>query len=118
MLVEKQKQARANRRGLWGAYEIISHTDASRYLNQIRTVRGRILSTHKSKKCVFLNFGSDYRTDFTVVIFNNVLDAFYDLGIDPVTAYRGMPVEVSGRIREYNGPEIIVSHPYQISIVE
>ncbi|MBU2266019.1 MAG: nuclease, partial [Candidatus Omnitrophica bacterium] len=67
---------------------------------------------------VFLNFGQDYKTDFTVVIFNNSLGAFRQQGIDPVSFYRDKTVSVSGRIREYNGPEIIVNTPYEIEIIQ
>jgi len=118
LFLKLQKQARQEKRGLWGSYEVIDQSQAYLYINQIRTVRGRVLSTYKSAKCVFLNFGRDYKTDFTVVIFNNALSAFYNKGIDPQSFYSGKVVEVSGRIKEYNGPEIIVNSPYEIEIVE
>lgn len=118
LLYKMQTQARNQGRGLWGAYEVISHLDAGRYINQIRTVRGRVLNTYKSPKCVFLNFGADYKTDFTLVIFNNSLDAFYQRGIQPENFYRGKTVEATGKIRQYNGPEIIVNTPYEIEIIE
>ncbi len=118
LFVKLQKEAREKQKGLWGSYAVIDHTRAGRYLNQIRTVRGRVVSTYKSAKCVFLNFGRDYKTDFTVVIFNNSLGAFYKAGIDPVDFYRDKKVEVSGRIREYNGPEIIVNAPAELDIID
>lgn len=117
LLVRLQKQARKNKRGLWGAYEVVDSDEAYKYINQIRTVKGKVLSTYQSSQSVFLNFGRDYRTDFTIVIFDNVLKSFYDRGIDPVSFYRGKIVEVTGRIREYNGPEIIVNSPYQIKVL-
>ncbi len=113
-----QTQARQQKKGLWGSYEVIDQVQAGSYINQIRTVRGRVLNTFKSAKCIFLNFGSNYKTDFTVVIFNNSLQSFYDKGIDPVTFYKGKVVEVSGRIKEYNGPEIIVNSPFEIEVIE
>ncbi|MDD5583706.1 MAG: thermonuclease family protein [Candidatus Omnitrophica bacterium] len=113
-----QKEARQQRKGLWGAYETIDAQKASSYINQIRTVRGKVLNAHKSKRCVLLNFGQDYKQDFTVVIFDNSFKSFYDRGIDPVTYYRGKTIEVSGRIRRYNGPEIIVNTPGDIVISE
>ncbi|UCC95403.1 MAG: thermonuclease family protein [Candidatus Omnitrophota bacterium] len=118
LFVSHQKQARKHKRGMWGAYEVIEHTEAARHLNQIRTVKGRVISTYKSKNCVFLNFGRNWRTDFTVVIFNNSLDFFSQKGIDPVRYYKGKLIEVTGRIREYNGPEIIVNSPQEIVAVE
>ena len=113
-----QTKARNNKQGLWGSYETINPEQAFNSIGQIRTVRGKVLSTYQSAKCVFLNFGQDYKSDFTVVIFNNSFSAFREQGVDPVSFYRDKTVEVSGRIREYNGPEIIVRHPSQIELVE
>lgn len=118
LLYRMQKQAQSLKRGLWGTYEVVSHLDAGKYINQIRTVKGRVLNTYKSAKCLFLNFGTDYKTDFTVVIFNNSLNAFYQRDINPENFYTGRTVEVTGKIRQYNGPEIIVNTPYEIEIVE
>lgn len=114
--IELQKQARKEKKGLWGAYEVVDSKEAYKFIGQIRTVRGRVLSTYKSEKCVFLNFGQDWRKDFTVVIFNNSLKYFEDRGIDPVVFYKGKTIEVSGRIKEYNGPEIIVNFPEEITV--
>ncbi len=115
--VKNQKQARAGKKGLWADYEVISHLKAREYINQIKGVRGKVLNTYRSKKCTFLNFGKTWKTDFTVVIFNNVLDSFYEKDINPVNYYRGKIVEVTGRVREYNGPEIIVNSPYEIEVI-
>lgn len=116
-LIFAQKQARKNKKGLWATYETIDHTQAHRYINQIRTVRGRIINTYDSGKVVFLNFGYNYKTDFTVVIFRSSLSLFLNKGINPVSFYRGKTVEVTGRIKEYNGPEIIVNIPEEIAVI-
>ncbi len=113
-----QKEARENKKGLWGSYDVIPSEEASRYINQIRTVRGRVVNTYRSEKVVYLNFGNDYRRDFTVVIFRNSWNQFRNAGIDPVVFYSGKTVEVTGRIRSYNGPEIIVSSPREIRILD
>ncbi len=118
LFVELQKEARAAQKGLWQSYKIISAGEAVEYIGEIGTVRGKVLNTYQSAKCVFLNFGDDWQSDFTVVIFNNCLDGFRKQGIDPVSFYRGKRVEVTGRIREYNGPEIIVNSPHELTLVE
>jgi micrococcal nuclease len=70
------------------------------------TVRGRI----------YLNFGRDYRTDFTVVIDEDDLDAFEDAGLAPETL-AGRRIRVRGWIDMYNGPMIAVTHPEQIEVL-
>ena len=112
------KQARANKKGLWYDFKTISHSQAHLHVNKVKAVRGEIVSTSKSKKCIYLNCGQDWRRDFTVVIFNNALAPFTKKGIDPVVFYKNKKVEVVGRIKEYNGPEIIVNSPSQIEVVE
>ena len=116
LFVKLQAEAREKQRGLWTSYVLIDASDAHLYVNQIRRVRGRVLSTYESNKCIFLNFGRDYKSDFTVVIFKNSLDTFRNRNIDPINFYRGKIIEVSGRIKEYNGPEIIVNSPYEIEV--
>jgi micrococcal nuclease len=117
LFVRLQEQARKKRKGMWGVYEVVSADNAHRFIGQIRTVRGRVLSTHRSKKCIFFNFGPDFQTDFTVVIFKNAWKYFEDKGIDPIVFYKDKLIEVSGRIREYNGPEIIVNSPEEIVVL-
>ncbi len=117
LFITTQKQAHQNKKGLWGAYVVVDSNQAHRYVNQIRTVRGKVLNTYDSGKIVFLNFGADYKTDFTVVIFKNSLEYFRQKNIDPLTFYQGKTIEVSGRIREFNGPEIIVNSPEEIEII-
>ncbi|RKY35710.1 MAG: nuclease [Candidatus Duberdicusella sinuisediminis] len=116
--VKAQREARQSKKGLWGAYQVIKPEEAKNFIGQIRTIRGRVLSTYNSGKAIFLNFGKDYKKDFTAVIFRNSFNYFYQKGITPEVFYRGKVVEVTGRIREYNGPEIIVNSPLEIEVIE
>ena len=118
LFVRRQREARLNKKGMWGVYETIGSGEAQEYINQIRSVRGRVVDTYKSANAVFLNFGPDYKTDFTVVIFNDCVKFFRKESIEPEIFYKGKMIEVSGRIRAYNGPEIIVCTPSQIHILD
>lgn len=118
LFVELQNKARKQKKGLWQAYDVISSDEAHKFIDQIRSVRGKVLSSFKSEKCVFLNFGTDYKTDFTVVIFNDCIKFFRAKDIEPHLFYKDKTIEVFGRIKEYNGPEIIVSMPYQIIVID
>ena len=116
--VASQKQARLNRKGLWFNFKTVSASKAHMYVNQIKAVKGKVLNAHKSDKCVYLNFGQDWRNDFTGVIFNDTLAAFAKEGIDPVVFYKNKEIEIIGRIKEYNGPEIIINSPSQIRVLD
>lgn len=113
-----QKKAQQEKNGLWRSFRNIDHTQAGGYINRIAGVEGEVVGTYKSAKCLLLNFGRDYRKDFTVAIFNNSLDAFSRAGIDPESFYQGKKIRVIGRVREYNGPEIIVNSPYEIEVLD
>jgi micrococcal nuclease len=113
-----QTKARLSRKGMWGVYETITPSQASSYVNQIRTVRGKITRSRKSKNCVYLGFENYDRSCFQLVIFKNAYQPFYDKGIKPASYYLDKVVEVSGRIRKYNQySEIVIYHPSEISIL-
>lgn len=116
-LVAAQHAAREQKKGFWKSYQVISPNQANQCIGEFRTVRGRVLNTFSSAKVTFLNFGQDWRRDFTAVIFNSNLKLFKKQGIDPLTFYKNREVEVVGKIKSYNGPEIIINHPSQITVV-
>ena len=116
VLLESQARARNKKAGIWSDLKAISPDQAHNYIDQIGTVKGRVLTTYKSAKCTFLNFGRDYKNDFTVVIFPSSYPYFNRRGINPEQYYRGRVIEVTGRIRRRNGPEIIVNIPDEIGV--
>ena len=112
-----QKEAQDNKRGLWGAYEVIDSNMAYLYINQIRTVKGKVLNSYKTDKCIFLNFGKDYKKDFTIVIFKDNFKYFYERNIDPKNFYKGKTVQITGKIIDYNGAEIVARTPEDIEVI-
>ena len=118
LFVKLQKKARKEKKGLWGSYKVIDASSAYKFIGQIRTVKGKVLSTYRSHNCIFLNFGKDWRKDFTVVIFRKSWDYFKRKGIEPEVFYKNKMIEVTGRIQEYNGPEIIVNLPEEITVLD
>jgi len=100
-----------------GDYEIIPHTDAWAHLGKKAMVKGRVLGLHKGRRAWHFNFGKDWKTDFTAVLFPDGQRRFLDLGIDPA-ALVGREVLVIGKIKDYNGPEIIVRGPDRIIPLE
>jgi hypothetical protein len=76
-----------------------------------------VLSAYRTPKVVFLNFGST-RKDFKVVIFNSNISLFEKAGISLPGYYKGKYIEVTGKIKDHDGPEIIADHPWQIESFE
>ena len=118
-LVEKmlglEKAARAARRGIWAHpfYRVILERDAMGYLNTFQLIEGRIAKVAVVRGRAYLNFGKDWRTDFTISIAPKNLRAFKKAGVD-VKQYAGRMVRVRGWLRSYNGPLIEATHPEQI----
>jgi len=97
------------------AQDVISWKDAGNYIGQTKTVEGKIVATYNSGKACFLNFHQDYKSHFTVVIFQSNFGNF-DGDIESIYLFK--TVRVKGLIKNYKGkPEIIVSSPEQIEIV-
>ena len=118
-LIAAQKKARRQKSGLWAGHETIGPENALQYTNQIRTIRGKVVSTKHSPKFVALRLGENTKKAFSILLFKNAIDNFHAQGIDPLTFYTGKIVEVSGRVRNYRGrPEIIVHAPSEIELLD
>ena len=65
---------------------------------------------------IFLNASQDYETDFTAFIAGCTLPRFNGSGLD-LFDLRGKRVEVTGELDEFNGPEIVVTGPWQLQVV-
>jgi len=113
-------EARDAGRGIWAhPFYAIRATDRALLgeLDTFQIVEGRVLKTARVGRYVYLNFGPDYRTDFTASIATKLLPLFEQAGVDPL-ALEQKTVRVRGWIDSYNGPSIRVTHPEQIERVD
>lgn len=117
-MLRLEAAARAARRGLWGDayYRIRSVGDLAGTTDSFQIVEGRVLAVGLSRDRAYLNFGPDYKTDFTVAIAKRDYKHF-GRGFDP-KRYDGRMVRVRGWIEAINGPSIDVTHPEQIEVIE
>ena len=113
------KYAREDSLGLWkNGIKIFNATDIDsleKNIGKYATVQGVIKNTYKSKKALYFNFGDDYRTDFTIVVFKN---CWHNFRLDSEDYYLHKKVRVSGKLKRYNGPEIIINMPEQLEIID
>jgi micrococcal nuclease len=117
-LLETEDAARAARRGLWALpeFRLIEARDAARHLDSFQLVEGRVLAVERKGGRTFLNFGEDWRTDFTIAIEPKLRRQMAARGLDP-DSYQGKMVRVRGWIRSRNGPLIDMAHPEQIEVI-
>ena len=110
--------ARADGLNIWSNpfYAIRSASGASGYENSFQLVEGVITTTANVRGRVYLNFGEDYHTDFTILIPPKVRRAFERAGQD-LLELEGHNVRVRGWLKEYNGPMVELSHPEQLEVL-
>lgn len=118
--------ARANTRGLWRLPEwqvrMAEECCAREDIGTFKLVEGTIRSAAHVKRNsggrTYLNFGTNWKTDFTVMIADSDVRWFKKAGIDDIIGhYKGKTVRVHGILQPVNGVQVRVTHPAQIEIV-
>jgi hypothetical protein len=111
--------ARAAGRGIWSeAFYAVRRAEAAAAVpvDSFELVEGRVLSAAVVKGRAFLNFGADWRSDFTVSIAPRHRRLFEREGHD-IAAFEGRTIRVRGWVRWWNGPMIEITHPEQIEML-
>jgi endonuclease YncB( thermonuclease family) len=114
-LLRRETEARARKAGVWSGLLRIRQADDPRLADAIGTVglvEGRVVSVGKTRSNTYLNFGTDWALDFTVMI--PVSD--FASGDDNLQPNRlvGRRVRVRGILEEWNGVLMRVRTPAQI----
>ena len=118
-MLAREAAARAAGRGIWAlrAYAVRDAAAVPARLSGFELVEGRVVAAATVRKRTYLNFGADWRSDFTVSLPPKVRKLFETEGIDPLS-YQGKLVRVRGWLKSYNGPLIEATHPEQIEVIE
>lgn len=118
-MLDLERTARANRRGIWAErfYRIRNPSETWGDLDSWQVVEGRVVDAAVVRGTGYLNFGLDWRNDFTFRIDSDARRAFKNAGID-LTALRGLRVRGRGWVYPTNGPMIDLTHPAQLEILE
>lgn len=116
-MLDIEAQARTQDTGIWGLryYAIIPQEQSGRFTNSFQIISGNIAEVATVRSNTYLNFGDDYKTDFTIVIPNRVKKMFDLLDIN-LSELAGKNIIVRGWLKYYNGPSIDLSHPEQLVI--
>ena len=117
-LIAHEQEARNARRGLWanGVYRP-KPADRAAYLmtlrNRFERVEGIVASVSRTKSAIYLNFGTDWKSDFTARVAGDALAAHaeWEKGLMNM---KGRSIVVRGWIERRNGPMIDVVDPSQI----
>lgn len=118
-MLDAERKARAAQRGIWNHpfYAIRTPDDAGRHIDTFQLVEGEVLSAAIVRGRAYLNFGKDWKTDFTVSVAPKAMRRFWRNG-PPITALKGKRSRVRGWLKSYRGPLIDATHPEQIEILD
>ncbi|MBV9044487.1 MAG: thermonuclease family protein [Alphaproteobacteria bacterium] len=117
-LFAAEAAARTAKAGIWSqaAYAIRTPDKVANDGGTFQIVEGKVLDTLMKNGRAYLNFGTDWKRDFTVVIEHDDLENFRRTGVDPLS-YKGQTIRVRGIVQWLNGPEIEVANPQSIEVV-
>ena len=117
-MLARERQARAAGLGIWDDpyYAIPAPAEAAGDIGTFQIVEGRGLEAANVKGRVYLNFGLDWRSDFTVTVAAKARKLFAGNGIN-LLALKRRRLRARGWLKQRNGPMIEASHPEQIKIL-
>lgn len=119
VLLALEAEARNAKRGLWAfsEYKLISADDAYPAISDYALVEGMPRRAAKYGSRFYLNFGEDFKSDFTATATSARQRKWAKSGID-LTEYEGRKIRVRGWVEAINGPSIDLQHPLQIEILD
>lgn len=117
-MLTRERAARAAKHGIWAHpyYAIRTPETAARHIGTFQLVEGRIVAAATVRGRGYLNFGDNWKTDFTVSISPRTLRQRWQGG-PAIAALAGKRVRVRGWLKSFNGPMIEATHPEQIEIL-
>lgn len=112
--------ARRAKLGIWAdPFYAVRTTDPealARDIDTFQVIEGRVVDAADVRGVIYLNFGANWRTDFTIRLDRKAVRLFKRAGLGP-DSYKGRQVRVRGWLKDWNGPMIEVSHPEQIEVL-
>ncbi len=117
-LYAAEGEARAAHLGLWAlpAYAVRNPDGPGFETGTFQIVQGTVLSADVKDGRAYIDFGPDWRTDFTVTVAPADMANFRREAVDP-RLYAGKTIRVRGIIQQFNGPEIEIANPEQIEVL-
>ena len=118
-MLDLESQARRERRGIWRHpyYRVRRDTDAGSDIGSFQLVTGRVQAIATVRDRTYLNFGADWRRDFTITVRNRFRRLFDAAGLS-LASLEGRRIRVRGWLDSRNGPMIEATHPEQIEILD
>jgi endonuclease YncB( thermonuclease family) len=117
-LYRAEAEARAKTLGLWARseYQILQASSSKLRPGWFQIITGVVLSEKRTRGGIYLNFGTDWATDFTVQIPKRLYRQF-GLSAKQLPGFEGKTIEVRGWVEWAGGPKIILDDAAQILVL-
>jgi endonuclease YncB( thermonuclease family) len=117
-MMAAENAARTGKLGLWAGrqYRVLSPDNAGQAMHGLAVVEGTIKTTAIYNNRIFLNFGDDYRSDFTIGITPALRRRYANANQDPLQ-FANRHVRVHGWVTDYNGPYIELADPAWLEFI-
>mgnify|MGYP003665796184 FL=1 len=118
-LIKAEKKAAERKVGLWRQFAVLdaNHPPKQYWNGQFIIAKGVVLDVYKGGSTTYLNFGEDWRTDFTAAISSSAWKKI-ERGDWKLADLKSKSITVRGLVRFYNGPYMELEFPEQLEIEE
>jgi endonuclease YncB( thermonuclease family) len=121
-LLAAERAARAGARGLWADpnFALLTPENSVRLRAErghFTIIEGKVLSVRDSGSTIYLNFGTRWTRDFSVIVLRRNQRIFNDAGL-VLKRLEGRRVRVRGVLEQRRGPVIEADAPEQIEIAD
>ena len=118
-LLDLEVAARTAGRGIWAEpwYAVRGVGGLESAIDSFQLVEGRVLAVARVKGRAYLNFGTDWKSDFTLVLDEDAVRLFDAEGA-VLEEFEGRRIRARGWLEYFNGPMIEITHPEQIEVIE
>lgn len=113
-----ENKAREEKAGLWKMeeYAILTPEKTKQHIGSYQIVEGTVQGVTMYKNKTYINFGHNWKTDFTLGITGTNARKFRKEGIEPRN-WNGAYLRVHGWIESFNGPYIELDHPERVEVL-
>ena len=115
-LLKFEHEAEKAKRGVWADshYAVLTEDNAAQSMNEYRLVTGSVEAVADRREQIYVNFGPDWKTDFSLMVDRDDIVNFPEGWAQSLA---GKNVRVRGWLFERNGPMIEITHPEQVEIL-
>ncbi|PCI56894.1 MAG: hypothetical protein COB36_01075 [Alphaproteobacteria bacterium] len=117
-MLSLENTARKAKSGMWDIEEhrVLSPKEAAKHIGSYQIVEGVVNTVSMRKNKLYLNFGKNWRDDFTIAISAFNLRKFTKQKLSP-QQWNGKRLRVRGWIGSYNGPYMDIDHPERFEAI-